>query len=63
MNKSSTCDIPLTELYAPIFLFMQNGNTVLMLTAWAGKSDTAEILLEHGAWLEEQNKVMWGEDL
>ena len=48
----------LTQLCSPHLLFMQWGNTALCLAAKKGRSSTVEVLLERGARIEHQNKVM-----
>ena len=40
---------------------MQMGNTAFIWAAMKAHSDTADLLLKHGAQVNFQNKVMWGE--
>ena len=40
---------------------MQMGNTAFIWAGMKAHSDTADLLLKHGAQVNFQNKVMWGE--
>ena len=41
---------------------MQSGNTAIICAGTYGKLDVADLLIRHGASVNNQNQVMWGKD-